>query len=62
MSKKISWKRLLIKSAESAIVKTVELTLVVLVMGVSVKMMLVTVPAVSVGAMTAKIVKIKFLE
>lgn len=60
--KKIDWKRMLLKAAEDGIKKAIELTILALLVGVTIKTVLVAVPAVTMGAVIAKTVKIKMLE
>lgn len=60
--KKISWKRLLVKASEDAIKKAVELTVLALILGTAVKVILVAVPAISLGSILAKLFKLVCLE
>jgi len=59
---KICWKRLLVKALEDAIKKTIEIVILALVLGVTIKMIMIVVPAVSLGSIIAKLIKIKIAE
>jgi len=61
-SKKINWKKLLIKGVEEGIKKTIELIVLAIILGATLKLIMVVVPAVAFGAVIAKFAKINFLE
>lgn len=61
-AKKISFKKLVLKSAEKGIVKAIELAIMAIVMGATLRTMIVMVPAVMVASMVGKVAKIKILE
>ena len=60
--KKINWNRLLKKAVEDGIKKAIELLILAIAAGVAIKIIMITVPAVTLGAIVAKIVKIRILD
>ncbi len=60
--KKIKWKSLFIKAIEDALKKSVELIILALLLGIAIKIILMTVPAVTIATIISKIVKIKLFE
>lgn len=56
--KAIDWKRLALKSVEDGIKKAIELALIALIVGASMKLVLAAIPGVMLGAIIAKLVKI----
>ncbi|MBW2978272.1 hypothetical protein KY331_05485 [Candidatus Woesearchaeota archaeon] len=58
---KIEWKRLLSKALEDGIKKAIELILIALIVGASIKLILVAVPAVTLGAVIAKLAKLRLM-
>jgi hypothetical protein len=61
-NKKINWKKLMAKGFEDAIKKAVELLILALLLGATLKLILIAVPAVSLGAIVSKICKITFFD
>ena len=59
--RKIDWKRMLKKAAEDGIKKAVELIALGIALGVAYRMIIVAVPAVAVGTVVAKVVKVKLM-
>ena len=59
---KIDWKRLLKKAAEDGIKKGIELSIVAVALGMAYKFIFVTVPAVTLAAIAAKLFKVRFLD
>lgn len=60
--KKIEWKRLLKKAFEDGIKKAIELSIIAIIVGAALKIIMITVPAVTFGSVIAKIIKIKFMD
>lgn len=60
--KKILWKKLLVKAAEEAIKKTIELLVLALALGITARLIFVAVPAIIAGSVVAKVTKITLLE
>ena len=60
--KKINWKKLFAKALEDGIKKTIELVVLALLLGATFKLILITVPAVTLGSMVAKLTKIRFFD
>ncbi len=58
MTRNVDWKRLGIKAVEEATKKTIELSLVALLVGATFKLILIAIPAVTIGSLIAKLVKI----
>jgi hypothetical protein len=61
-SRKVDWKRLLLRSAEAGLVKMIELAVLAFMIGAAFKPLVVAVPAVIGGSIIAKVVKIKIME
>ena len=59
---KIDWSRLLKKAAEEGIKKAVELTALGIALGLAFKVVIATVPAVTLSSIIAKVIKVKFLD
>ena len=60
--RKIDWKRLFVKGVEDGLKKAVELSILAILIGMAAKMILLTVPAVTLGSVAAKIVKVKLVD
>ncbi|MFT4326343.1 MAG: hypothetical protein ACMXYK_02480 [Candidatus Woesearchaeota archaeon] len=58
----INWIKILKKSFEDAIKKTIELTILVLILGVSIRIIMITVPAVGISSMLSKTFKLLLFE
>ncbi|MFH1521715.1 MAG: hypothetical protein ABIF18_02030 [archaeon] len=61
-TKKISWGRLFVKGIEEGVKKVIELAILGLAIGATMKLVLATIPAVMVGTMFAKIIKVGVLR
>jgi len=61
-NKKIDWNRLLRKAVEDGIKKAIELLILAIVAGAAIKLVIAAVPAVALGAVVAKVIKVKFLD
>jgi len=61
-TKKIDWNRLIKKAVEDGIKKGIELTILAIIAGTAAKLIMIAVPAVTLGAVVAKVIKIRFLD
>ena len=61
-TKKINWGRLVIKAIEEGAKKAIELVVLALMIGATMKLVMAAIPAVMAGAIVAKIVKVGVLK
>ncbi len=59
---KIDWKKLIMQTLESSLRKFVELIVLLILVGITLKLVLMAVPAIAIGTIVAKVVKIKILD
>ncbi len=59
---KIDWQMLVIKTIEDSLKKSIELIILAILLGLTIKIILMTVPAVTIATILSKIMRLKFFN